>query len=335
MSLFAPLPQTLKLETPRLPIGGAVPQPSVFPFEVVNQVDEIDLTASAVVDSIELAQRPIAAIVLSFAMLGAAAAATLANALTQCGTLLYVTDGGEVITPKWTAAEIYEYHNHFFNRIPPFQDGTAADNKEAYLDLIIPFGRPKPIVGNGLFNLVDDMVGFVPKAIPKLHYSTPADANSIDTRTMKVTTIYYDGIKPAWTKKWTDWSGITQSTTSYKEWLLPDTGRLLEVFMYQTSSKNDTLTSDAPTLKQWKITQKGHNVVTGGDVYAAPLTALLDTTPTPDDDYVYIPFVESPVDSLRFTLPLTPDTRFKTKGGVADSLSAAFSVINPANYRNV
>ena len=303
--------------------------PKVYPFKFVNQVDEIDLTASAVVDSIELDQRPIAAIILTCKMLGDGAAATIANALTQFGTSLYVSDGGRIITPKFTAAQWYEYYNHFFNKIPAFQDGSAADNKFAKVDLIIPFGRPIFGGNNGLLGLVDPLVGFIPQAIPKLHYSTPADGNSIDTRTMDVTTIYYDGIVPSWSKKWEDYSTITLSTTSYKDWLLPDTGRLLELFLYQTSSYNDTLTSDAPTLKQWKLTQGGNNILTDGAIYNM-IGALINSTPTPDDDWLYLPLVEQPVDSLRFTIPLTPNTRFKAKGGVANALGAAFSVIYPA-----
>jgi hypothetical protein len=312
-----------------VPNPNPVPVPQLYPFFIKNQIDTVDLTASAVVDSIELDRRPIAAIILNFAMLGSGAAATIANALTQCGTELYVSDGGRIITPKWSAAELYEYHNHFFNRIAPFQDGTAADNKLALLSMVIPFGRPNPFMGNSITSLVDPMVGFVPKAIPRLHYSTPADGNSIDTRTMKVSVLYYDGIRPSWSKAWTDWSSITQSATSYKDWLLPDAGRLLETFMYLTSAYNDTLTADAPTLLKWRITQKGTDVLTSGEVTNI-LGALLDSTPTPDDDYLYLPLMKFPVDDLSYTIPLTPDTRFKTLGGVADALKAAFGIINPA-----
>lgn len=311
------------------PSLAPVPVAKAYPFFIKNQIDVVDLTAGAVVDTIELDKRAMAAIILSFDMLGAGGAATIANALTQCGTQLYVTDGGNVITPKFSAAQWYEYYNHFFNRICPFQDGTAADNKLAHFELVIPFGRPNPFMGNSITALVDPLVGFKPKANPLLHYSTPADANSIDTRTMKVSVLYYDGIQPLWTKKWEDYSTITQSTTSFKDWILPSTGRLLELLFYQTSSYNDTLTSDAPTLKQLRITQKGTDVLTSGEVYNT-LGALLDSTPTPDDDYLYLPLVKYPVDDLSFTIPLVENTRVKTKGGVADALGFACSVITPA-----
>lgn len=309
-----------------VPNSNPVPRPEIYPFKLKNLVDTVDLTANAVVQSWELDRRPMAAIILNFDMLGSGAAATLPNALTQCGTEIYVTDGGRTITPKWSAAELYEYQSAFFGRNPPFQDGTAADNKLALLQLIIPFGRPNPFAGNSITALVDPLVGFVPKAIPRLHLSTPADGNSIDTRHLKITVVYYDGITPSYTKAWSDWSEQTLSTTSFKDWLLPDSGKLSEIFLYQTSSYNDTLTSDAPTLKQWRITQKGSDVLTDGEVPNC-IGALLDSTPIPDDDYLYLPLMKYPVDDLSFTIPLTPDTRFKVKGGVADALKAAFAVL--------
>lgn len=307
----------------------AVNQPQVsFPFKL-KHAHTIDLGAGAATVNRELGKAPIAAIILQFDMLGAGGAATVANALTQCGTKIYVDDGGNNVTPQFSAAEWYEYDSAFFGRAPNFQDGTAADNKLALLQLIIPFGRPLANANPSLFSLYDSQVGFVPKATPQIIIEYPADANSIDTRHLKIGVMYMS-TKPAYTKRWNNWATQTLNTTGATDWILPSEGLLLEAFMYQTSAYNDTLTSDAPTLKNWDLTQADKSMITDGQMFNL-LAALNNLTPQPDDDYIYVPFCKYPLDDLSACPRLGNDTRFKAYGGVADSFKLAVSYITPSS----
>jgi hypothetical protein len=303
-------------------------QPTVsFPFKFA-WLQSYDMGAAAVTKNFELAKSPMAAIVLQYDMLGQGAAAVIASALTQCATTLKITDGGKDITPNWSGAEWYEYLSAFYGRIPPFQDGTAADNKLALLQFVIPFGRPLANVNPSLLSVFDQQVGFMPKGTPQIELSFPADGNAIDNRHLKIGVVYMN-TKPAYTKEWTSWSSQTLNTTGGIDWILPDTGLLAEAFFYQTSSYNDTLTADAPTLKEWNLTQAGKSMISDGKMFNM-LGALIDTTPQPDDDYIYVPFAKYPVDDFSAMPKLGSDTRFTAFGGVADAFKAAFSVLKPA-----
>lgn len=285
--------------------------------------------AGAATKDIPLGNAPIAAVYLDWYMLGQGAAATIANALTQCGTLLYLVDGSADITPEWTAAQLYEYHNHFFGRIATFQDGTAADNKAAYLGLVLPLGRPQILADSSFLGLVDPMVGWNPKSNPHLHIEVPADGSAIDGRKLKVTVLYANAPFP-FTKRWTKWASQTLSTSAFTAWDLPDAGSLLEGLMYQTSARNGTLTSDAPTLDKFEFKRGGKSVLTDGEVDGSVLGALINSTPTPDDDYLYFALSRAPFDGFENCIMLSKDTKFMAYGGVADALVAAFSYIRGA-----
>lgn len=290
--------------------------------------EEYDWTvgASAVTKDIKLAKRSIAAIDLQFTMLGAGAAATAGNALTQLGTLIYVKDGGKKITPEWSYAEWVEYFQLFFGMIPAFQDGTAADNKLAMQHLVIPFGRPTPYRHQSIFpTVIDPHVGFKPVNQPYLHMSMPADANSIDNRQVKVTVFYHD-IAPRYNKTWTDWSSQTVSTSSLTDWTIGDRGLWLEAMLFATSAYNDTLTSDAPSIKDIEIERLGKDVLFSGAVPNI-FGALLDTTVSIDDDYTYFTLSHAPFDNFANCVRLNGETKFRILGGVADAVKAAFSVL--------
>jgi hypothetical protein len=299
----------------------------IYPFKF-KWLQSYDMGAAATTKIFEMAKAPIAGIILQFDMLGQGAAAVIASALTQCITTLKITDGGVDVTPNWSGAEWYNYLSTFYGRICPFQDGTAADNKLALLSMVIPFGRPSANVNNSLLSVFDQLVGFIPKGVPQIELSFPADGNAIDTRHLKVGVVYMNS-SPAYTKKWTSWSSQTLNTTGGVDWILPNTGLLAEAFIYGTSAYNDTLTSDAPTLKEWDLTQAGKSLISDGKMFNM-LGALIDTTPTPNDDYYHVVFSKYPVDDLNLMPKLGPDTRFTAYGGVADALKAAFATIQPA-----
>lgn len=300
-------------------------QPSVaYPFRYKFQENHT-LNAAATTKYFQLAQSPIAAIILQFDMLGNGAAATIANALTQCISTLKVTDGGTDITPNWSGVEWYNYLNAFYGHICPFQDGSAADNKLALLQMVIPFGRPTAIRNPSLMSAFDANVGFVPKGIPQIEWTYPADGNAIDTRHLKVGVVYMNN-KPTYTSKWTSWAAQTLNTTGGVDWFLPKTGMLAEAFLYQTSSYNDTLTSDAPTLKNWDLTQAGKSMITDGQMFNM-LGALQDVNAQPNDDYILIPFSKYPLDDFMLMPKLGNDTKFTAFGGVADDFKAAFKTI--------
>jgi len=283
--------------------------------------------ASAITKDIPLAKRAIAAIILNCDVLGNSGAATAANLLTQLGTF-YVKDGGKKVTPEWTALEWAEYLSHFLGRPygTPFQDGTAANDKLALLSLIIPFGRPYiGVHGSFLPALIDPHVGFKPSNTPYLYMSLPADGNSLDTRHIKVTVIYYD-TPPKYNKCWTAWSNQTLSTSSLTDWTIGDRGLWLEAFLFATSSYNDTLTSDAPSIKDIEIERLGKDVLFSGTVPNI-LGALIDTTNVADDDYLYLTLSQSPLDNFANCVRLAGETKFRILGGVADAVKAAFSVI--------
>jgi hypothetical protein len=298
-----------------------------FPFKFKWE-HTYDMGAAAVTKTFQLAQAPIAAIILQFDMLGQGAAAVIASALTQVATSLKVTDGGRDITPIWSGAEWYEYMKAFYGRIPPFQDGTAADNKLALLQMVIPFGRPKANVNPSLLSILDSDVGFVPEGVPQIELAFPADGNAIDTRHLKIGVMYMNN-KPAYTKKWTSWSSQTLNVTGGIDWILPVSGLLSEMFLYQTSSYNDTLTSDAPTLKKFDLLQNSKSMITDGEMFNM-LGMLEQSSVQLNDDYLYMPFVKYPVDDFSYMPRLGNDTRFRAYGGVADALSAAFSYLVPS-----
>jgi len=282
--------------------------------------------AGAVSEDIELAKAPIHAILLRMYALGSGAAALIAHFKTQFGTLIYAKDGRGDITPRWTLAELYEYHKAFFNRIPPFQDGTAANDKAAFLRVIIPFGRPCMMSNNSLFPTIEDpLVGWNPQSTPYLHIEVPADSD-IDNRTTQVSVLY--GKNPfQWTKKWTDWTSQTLSTSGLKDWIVGDKGRWLESFVFQTSEENATLTADAPSILKVAFERKGQSVVLDGQVFN-PFGALLDSTQMLDDQYLYWSFSQLHGDPLSKCVNLDlGETKIRLLGGVADAVKVASSVV--------
>ena len=296
---------------------------------ILKKEYEWSLGAGAVSKDIPLAKRAIAAIILNLDALGNTGGATAANMLTQFGTKIYVKDGGTKITPEWTGAELAEYMAQFFGRPygTPFQDGTAANDKMALLSLIIPFGRPYiGVHGSILPALIDPHVGFKPVNTPYLHIEAPADGSTLDTRHLKATVIYYDS-PPKYTKKWTDWASQTVSTTSLTDWTIGDRGLWLEAFLFATTSYNDTLASDAPSIKEIEIERLGKDVLFSGAVPNI-LGALIDTTNVADDDYLYLTLSQAPFDNFANCVRLAGETKFRILGGVADAVKAAFSVIS-------
>jgi len=283
--------------------------------------------AAAVTKDIPLQRAPIHAVVAQWDMLGQGAAAVIASALTACGTIINLKDGAGDVTPKWTGAELYEYHNHFFGRIVPFQDGTAADNKLALMPLVIPMGRPSILANSSIVMLADPMVGWNPQGDPFLHIEVPADGNAIDGRHLKLWVMYGD--QPfRFGKRWTSWTTQTLNTSGPTDWILGNKGSLCEMFLYQTSAYNDTLTADAPTLKEFEFRRGANSVLTDGKVCNI-LEALINTTPTPDDDYLYLALSMSPMDDFGNCINMNnpANTIFRATGGVADDLKAAFSVL--------
>lgn len=302
-----------------------VNQPSVvYPFKFV-WAHSYDMGAAATTKLFELAKAPIAAIIMQWDMLGQGAAAVVASAKTQCATTLKVTDGGQLVTPNWSGAEWYAYLSAFYNRIPPFQDGTAADNKLALMQYVIPFGRPSAIANPSLFSMFDPQVGFVPKATPQIELTFPADGNAIDTRHLKIGVVYHNTL-PAYHKIWSEWSAQTLNTTGAVDWILRTSGLLSEMFLASTSAYNDTLTADAPTLKDWNLTQADKSMLTDGKMFNM-LGALMDTTNQPTDDYIHVPFSKYPADDFALMPKMGNDTRFRAYGGVADALTAAFAYL--------
>jgi len=195
------------------------------------------------------------------------------------------------------------------------------------LSLVIPFGRPQPFVhGSFLPALIDPHVGFKPVNQPYLHVEVPADGGTLDTRHMKVVAIYYDS-PPRYTKKWTDWSNQTVSTSSLTDWTIGDRGLWLEAFLFATSSYNDTLASDAPSIKDIEIERLGKDVLFSGAVPNI-LGCLIDTTNVADDDYLYFCLSQAPFDNFANCVRLAGLTKFRILGGVADAVKAAFSTIN-------
>lgn len=309
------------------PQSNAVENPTVLPFPFTIKWQQTHtIAAGGETKKFELGKAPIAAIFLNIDCLGNGAAATVAN-LNGLLTSMKVTDGGADITPLWSGAEWYEYIAAFTGRLPPFQDGTAADNKLALQQLVIPFGRPLGTKHPSPLSMFDPLVGFKPKAVPLLEMVFAADGSNIDNRHIKIGVMYYNG-SPRFTKKWTDWSSLTLSTSGFTDWILPSYGQLLEIFMYRTSSYNDTLTSDSPTLLKWNLTQNSRSMITDGEMFDI-FGALEDTYAQPDDDYLLIPFVQNTMMDLSLAPRLGNDTRFKAYGGVADALTCAFSVISP------
>ena len=241
--------------------------------------------AAAVTKDFELAKRPLHAVILQWDMLGAAAAATLANALTQCGTLVYLKDARGDVTPQWSATVLEQYQQLFTGKNTPFQDGTAADNKLALFQQIIPMGRPMLGHDNPFpYGLLDPYVGYNPKGTPFLHVSVPADANSIDTRHLKIVPIYGDA-PFAYDKRWTPWTSQTVSTTGLVDWIVGDRGLWLESLIFATSGYNGTLTSDAPSILDLEIERGGKDALFDGAVPNV-LGALLDDDTHADDNYL-------------------------------------------------
>jgi len=292
-----------------------------------KQVKDWSLGAGAVSEDIKLAKQPLHAIILRMYALGSGAAGTIAHFKTQFGTFIYLKDGRGDITPRWTLAELYQYHQAFFNRIPPFQDGTAADNKAAFLRVVIPMGRPAMMSHASLLPAIEDpLVGWNPNGTPFIHIEAPADSD-IDARTMQITAVYKTAGKFPYTKKWTDWTNLTLDTSGYVDWIVGDAGLWLESFAFQTSEENATLTSDAPSIRRLTFERAGKSVVLDGDVYN-PFGALLDSGISTDDQYLYWAFSHLHGDPLRKCVNLgLGETKIRIKGGVADAVKLASSVL--------
>jgi len=153
----------------------------------------------------------------------------------------------------------------------------------------------------------------------------PADGGTLDTRHLKATVLYYV-TPPRYTKKWTDWSTQTVSTSSLTDWTIGDRGLWLETFIYATSSYNDTLASDAPSVKEIEIERNGVDVLASGAIPNI-LGCLIDTTNVADDDYLYMCLSQGPNDYFDLCPRLSGLTKFRILGGVADAVIAAFSTI--------
>ena len=176
--------------------------------------------AGAVTKDFELAKRPLHAVILQWDLLGNSAAATLANALTQCGTLIYLKDARGDVTPQWTAAELVKYQEAVLGKNVNAQNGTAANDVALFLQMILPMGRPM-VGGNSPFpiGLLDPYVGYNPKGTPFLHVSVPADGGTLDTRHLKIVPVYGDA-PFAYAKRWTPWTSQTVSTTGLTDWIV-------------------------------------------------------------------------------------------------------------------
>lgn len=298
------------------------------PLDRIVLAQSIDPGAGAVTEDYELPKGPIAFIDYTIVGLGNLAAGTYPNALIQYGTKIYVKDGGDKITPEWSLTELAEYLACFQGKLPEFQDGTPADNKLFKTTFRIPFGRPNGGRSCNPFK-IDPLVGWNPKSVPLFHLELPADGNTIDGRYFYLSVGY--AARPfTYTKKWTDWSSQTLNVTGAKDWVIGSHGLLLEAFFYQTSSYNDTLTSDAPTLKFWEIRRGQKSILSDGKVPNI-LSAMHAVADQPDDDYEYFCLSESDDQGLAdlINLSSTPgqETVFKAYGGVADAFKACFSVI--------
>ncbi len=281
--------------------------------------------ASAVTKDFELAKRPLHAVTLQWDMLGAGAAATQANALTQCGTKIYIKDARGDVTPQWSMAELLQYQELFTGKNVPFQDGTAADNKLALNPITLFMGRPNKNAGYPL-EALDPYVGYNPKGTPFLHVEVPDDGNSIDNRHLKIVPIYAD--QPfQYDKRWTPWTAQTVSTTGLTDWIVGDRGLWCEWFMHETSSYNDTLTSDAPSVLDIEIERGGKDVLFDGAVPNI-LGSFLDDDTHADDDYKYMNLSQAPFNDFRNCINLFAETKVRVLGGVADAVTMAFSVLN-------
>lgn len=290
--------------------------------------EEFDWTpgASAVTKDIELSKAPIAALILRMRALGETDASTLAQDLTQFATYMYLVDGGDDITPRLSATEFYQYHCAFFNRIPPLQDGTKANNVMLFLRMIMPLGRPQVLSHNSLLpSIVDPLVGWNPKSTPYLHMEVPADSE-IDARNYKIAVVYKDS-PFKYSKKWTSWSSQTLSTAGYTDWVIGDRGLMLELFAFHTTEENTNPASDVPSILEVTMERKGKSVLFDGDV-TNPLGALLDTNVMADDQYQYLCLSQAPFDNFANCVNLNlGETKLRVKGGVADAAKFAFSVI--------
>lgn len=281
--------------------------------------------AAAVTKDFELAKRPLHAVTLQWDMLGAAAAATQANALTQCGTKIYLKDARGDVTPQWSMAELLQYQELFTGKNVPFQDGTAADNKLALNPITLFCGRPNRNAGFPL-EALDPLVGYNPKGTPFLHVEVPADGNSIDNRHLKITPYYAD--QPfQYDKRWTPWTSQTVSTTGLTDWIVGDRGLWCEWLLHETSSYNDTLTSDAPSILDIEIERGGKDVLFDGAVPNI-LGSFLDDDTHADDDYKYVNLSQAPFNDFRNCVNLFAETKVRVLGGVADAVTMAFSVLN-------
>lgn len=288
--------------------------------------------ASAITKDFELQKQPICAVGFQWDMLGAGAAATLANAKTQCGTYVYLKDGRGDITPRFSLTELVEYYKQFFGIDPPFQDGTAADNKLTLFQVTLPMGRPpRGIInpGAGIETLYDRMVGWKPVGTPVVHIEVPADANSIDNRHLKLI-VYYSPTAPRYTKIWTDYTSITLSTTEWKDWEVGSMGSMLEAFLFETSEYNATLTSDAPTMKDARLQRGGEDVRFEKNLPNI-FGSFQNIDVTLDDQYKYFALSFNPETDLSRCIQCATregqSLKFGAYGGVADAMKAAFSKI--------
>jgi len=281
--------------------------------------------AGAVTKDFELAKRPLHAVTLQFDALGDGAAATLANMLTQCGTIINIKDARGDVTPKWSGAELLQYQELFTGKNVPAQDGTAANDKLIEVALTIPMGRPNRNAGFPL-EVLDPLVGYNPKGTPFLHVEVPVDANSVDTRHLKIIPFYAD-TPFQYDKRWTPWTSQTVNTTGLTDWIVGDRGLWLEWLMFETSSYNDTLASDAPSVLDIELERGGKDVLFDGAVPNV-LGAFLDDDTHADDDYKYMNLSQAPFNDFRNCINMTAETKVRVLGGVADAVTMAFSVLN-------
>lgn len=289
--------------------------------------------AGAVTKNIELSKRAIAAVIISCDALGNTGAGTKANMLTQFGTEISLKDGGVKVTPAWSATQWNIYLKHFMGLDPLFPDGTAANNTIVTENIIIPMGRPlRGRQFGGVLDLIDPLVGFVPKNIPELYMSVPADGGTLDTRNLKVTVLYHD-VVPKYNKLWTPWASQTLSTSTETWWKVGEHAKrmLLEMFLFQTTEWNTNMASEVPTILSWRLTKDGANILTDGNVSGQLLFATVDETfLAGDDQYFYFPLSFGPWDNLRNCIKMDKMVKLGLLGGVADAATAAFSLIEPS-----
>lgn len=281
--------------------------------------------AGAVVKDFELAKRPLHAITMQWDGLGDSGVATVGHMLTQGGTIVNLKDARGDVTPKWSATELNEYYETFTGKNTPFQDGTAANDVLALVPLILPMGRPNRNAGFPL-EILDPLVGYNPKGTPFLHIEVPADANSIDNRHLKIVT-YYADTPFQYDKRWTPWTSQTVSTTGLTDWIVGDRGLWLEWLMFETTSYNDTLGTDVPSVIDIELERGGKDVLFDGAVPNI-LGSFLDDDVHADDDYKYMNLSQAPFNDFRNCINLTSETKVRIKGGVANAVTMAFSVLN-------